>query len=301
MYIADMHCDSLLTVDGDHGLVNSHNFSAREPQLQFVAQFSPMGEDSPEERRRRIIKDLNIYLYECERLKLSRVQCGRDVFSAVDGGGRSVVLTLEGGGGLFADSPELNTLKGAGLSVLGLAWDDNELASSSRTKCDTGLTEEGRKLALQCSMLGITLDVSHLSDKSFYDLYETSTMPLLATHSNFRDVCDHPRNLTRDMALKLAERGGVIGINLHPLFLSGGADASADDIIRQIDFGLSLVGDEHIGFGFDIDGASMPSFISPEASIHDQVIDILLSRYSTETVERIAGLNVVEFLKNNLT
>ncbi len=300
MFITDMHCDSLLKVNGECGLVNTYNFSSMYPQLQLVAEFVPKFDLSPEERRRKLIHYLNVYLYECERLGLMKVRCGRDVFSAVDNELRSVMLTVEGGGGLFADSPELDTLREAGLSVLGLAWDDNELAASAWTKCDTGLTEEGKKLALRCNELGIILDVSHLSDRSFYDLLEVSGMPVLATHSNFREVCDSPRNLTRDMARLVAERGGVIGLNLCPEFLSASGTAEREDILRHVDYALSLLGDGHLGFGCDIDGTDLPGWISTESSVHEQLADLLLSHYSASTVERIAGLNVIEFLKDNL-
>ncbi len=296
-----MHCDSLLTVSGERGLVSAYNFSSANPQLQFVAQFVPKHGASAEERRRRLIHYLNVYLYECERLGLMKVRCGRDVFHAVDNELRSVMLTLEGGGGLFADSPELDTLHEAGLSVLGLSWDDNELAASAWTKCDTGLTAEGKKLALRCNELGIILDVSHLSDKSFYDLFDASGMPVLATHSNFREVCASPRNLTRDMARLVASRGGVIGLNLAPEFLSDSGRAEREDILRHVDYALSMLGDTHLGFGCDIDGVDLPEWISTEASVHEQLCDLLLSHYSASTVERIAGLNVIEFLKDNLS
>ncbi len=301
MFIADMHCDSLLTVSGERGLLNAYNFSTRYPQLQVMAHFIPNDGRSAEVRRRELIKYLNICLYECERLNLSRIMSGRELFSAVDNELRSVILSVEGGGGLFADSPELVTMKNAGLSVLGLAWDDNELASCAWTKNDMGLTEEGKKLADRCCELGIILDVSHLSDKAFYELYDSSPMPMLATHSNFREVCASPRNLTRDMALKLASRGGVIGLNLLPIFLSDSGKAEREDILRHVDYALSLFGDDrHLGFGFDIDGGEMPSFISTECSVHEQVCELLLSHYSAETVERIAGLNTVEFFEDNL-
>ena len=303
MFIADMHCDSLLTVNGDTGLVNPYNFSTNNPQLQFVASFLEKGNTTPEQRRRQLMKHLNVYLYECERLGLMKIQEGRDVFRAVDNELRSVTFTVEGGGGLFDDSKELDALATAGLSVLGLCWDDNELASSAWTNNDVGLSGEGRALVQRCNSLGVTLDVSHLSDKSFYDLMEISPMPVLATHSNFREVSASPRNLTRDMAREIAARGGVIGLNIYPPFLSESGKAEKEDILRHIDYGLSLLGDRHIGFGFDIDGTDgqYPAWIDPTVSMHDQVIDLLLSHYSSATVERIAGLNVIDFLKDNLS
>ena len=302
MYIVDMHCDSLSAVDGEHGLINEYNFSSEFPQLQFVAEFAPTRGREPAERRRQLIGDLNTYLYECERLGLSRVSCGKDVFSVVEEGKRATLLSLEGGGGLFATSKELATLYGAGLRVLGMAWDKNELSASAWDNEDTGLTEAGIELIGACGELGIILDVSHLSDKAFYQTLEYSPMPLLATHSNFRDVSASPRNLTRDMAAKIAARGGIIGLNLYPSFLNDSTEASTDDILRHVDFGLEHFGEDCIGFGFDIDGTSgkYPKGISVNKSIHEQVIDLLLSHYSHSTVEKIAGLNVIEFLKSNL-
>ena len=301
MYVVDMHCDSLSEVCETRGLLTRYNTSAKYPHLQFFAHFSRRGNASAEERRKRLIRAADVYLSECERLGLSRVISGRDVFSVTENGKRAAVFTVEGGGGLFADSKELDALTRAGLLVLGMAWDSNELAASAWDENDTGLTEEGKKLLLRATELGIIIDVSHLSDRAFYDTFELSPMPHIATHSNFREVCASRRNLTRDMAMKIAARGGVIGINLYPPFLKDGA-AAEEDIIRHIDYGLELLGDGHIAFGFDIDGTSgeYPKGIDEKESIHDRVIDLLLSRYSTETVEKIAGRNVIDFFKNNL-
>ena len=301
MYIVDMHCDSLLTVSGECGLVNNYNYSQNHPQLQFDAMFCPKGSSSPEERRRKIIQYLNVYLSECERLGLAQVKCGRDVFRVTDDGVRAALLSIEGGGGLFADSEELRMLCDAGLSVFGLAWDNNELSASAWDDIDTGLTEEGRRMISHLSDKGVIIDVSHMSDRSFYETLELTSMPVVATHSNFRDICPSPRNLTLNMAEKIAARGGVIGINIYPPFLKE-ESACMDDVLRHIDYGLERLGEYAIGFGFDIDGTDgrYPIGIDINRSIHDQVIDMLLSHYSHSTVERIAGLNVIDFLKNNL-
>ncbi len=302
MYIADMHCDSLLAVGGDIGLVNEYNFSSKYPQLQFVAEFCPKRNREPSARRRMLVDYLNTYLCECDRLGLMRVSEGKDVFGFLSQDGSATLLSVEGGGGLFANSTELELLYGAGLRVMGLAWDDNELSASAFSASDDyGLTEEGVKMVKRCAELGIILDASHLSDRAFYDTLREYPMPILATHSNFRALCDVKRNLTLDMARHIATRGGVIGINIYPEFLKKGT-ATADDILRHVEYGLENLGEDFIGFGFDIDGIdSYPVGISDKESIHEQVISLLLSHYSSSVVEKIAGLNVLEFLKNNLS
>ena len=302
MYIADMHCDTLSDVSENCGLVNSYNTSKRYGHLQFFAHFSKSKDRTPEDRRKKLMHDANVYFSECERLGIMNVTTAKDLFLAEEEGKTAGMLTIEGGGGLFADSPELDTLARAGLSVMGLAWDKNELSSSAYDEIDEGLTDEGRKMVSRCAELGIIIDTSHLSDKAFWELFELSPMPHIATHSDFRDLSGAKRNLTRDMAKAIASRGGVIGINLYPPFLRDGGEASVDDVIRHVDFGLELVGDGCVAFGFDIDGTEgkYPSGIDIERSIHDQIVDALLSRYPVATVEKISGRNVVDFLKCNL-
>ena len=303
MFISDMHCDTLTDVDSERGLINAYNTSKRYPFLQFFAHFSKKGVEEAPSRRKRLMNAFNVFIEETERLGLMRISSAKDLFDAEEQGRSAAMFTVEGGGGLFADSPELLTLANAGLSVLGMAWDKNELSASAYEDVDEGLTDEGRKMALRCGELGIILDVSHLSDRAFWELFELSPMPHIATHSDFRDLCGAKRNLTRDMALKIASRGGVIGVNLYPPFLRDGEDVDINDIIRHVDYGLELVGEDCMAFGLDIDGTDgkYPLGISLSDSIHDQVTDALLARYSSTVVEKIAGKNVIDFLKGNLT
>ena len=301
MFIADMHCDSLLSVSASRGLISDYNTSKKNPYLQFFAAFVPCRARAMEVRRRELMRYLNIYAYECDRLGLRKIDDVRALCSATDLGESSATFTLEGGGGLLADSEELFTLHRAGLRVMGFVWDTNELGTSCYDEEDNGLTQEGVRMARRCAELGITPDVSHLSDKSFYDLCDVYAMPIIATHSNFRAVCDHKRNLTLDMARIIAARGGVIGLNLYPDFVKHG-EVRKEDILPHVEYGLEHLGESVIGFGFDIDGTrgKYPTGISESASIHDTVCDMLLSHYPASTVARIAGMNVTDFLKGVL-
>ncbi len=302
MYICDMHCDSILRVSSSHGFIERHNFSREYPQLQFAALFVPRGNEEPRERRRRAMHLLDVYLAERERLKLVSVSDCHDLNYAIETERRATLLSLEGGAGLFADSEELTTLYRAGLRVLGVAWDSNELAASCWDNEDYGLTADGRDLVRRASEMGIILDVSHLSDRAFYELCELTPYPILATHSNFRDICSSPRNLTKDMATKIASRGGVIGLNLYPPFITENLACTGEDILRHIDYALENFGENSLGFGFDIDGTDgmYPEGFDERSSIHDRMCDMLLSRYSASVVEKIAGKNVIDFCKNNL-
>ena len=301
MYIVDTHCDSLLTVNAEQGLVNSHNLSARYPQLQLFAEFVPKDGMPPEYRRKKIFGLLDVYIAECQRLGIIPVRDCQELNYAIENGYRSSILAIEGGGGLMPDSTEIDTLYRMGLRVMGLCWDTNELASSAWDREDLGLTEEGKLMVDILCAYGIIIDVSHLSDRSFYDVIERTAYPVIATHSNFRDICASPRNLTLDMARRIASRGGIIGLNIYPAFLNDSGRADKDDIYRHVDYALEHLGEDVLCFGCDIDGVeAYPSGFCEDSSIHDTLVDILLERYSQSVVEKISGLNAINFFKGNL-
>jgi membrane dipeptidase len=121
-------------------------------------------------------------------------------------------------------------------------------------------------------------DVSHLSDKAFWDVIELAKKPVIATHSNFRDLCPHSRNLTKDMAKALIDKGGVIGLNFYPKFISENPEEhTIAGLFKHLDYCLEKFGDNNIAFGCDIDGVSgdyLPS-LDRKRSIHDQFIEFM--------------------------
>ncbi|MBQ7363135.1 MAG: dipeptidase [Clostridia bacterium] len=301
MHVIDMHCDSLLTVCGERGLISTYNVSKKHPFLQFFAAFVPKEGRPPDIRRRELMHLAEIYVSETARLGLSPARDAKELSRALENGFSGAMLTVEGGGGLFADSTELDTLAALGMRVMGLVWDTNELGASAWDKSDTGLTSEGYLMVERLSELGIIIDVSHMSDKTLYDTLDATSYPVVATHSNFRDVATSRRNLTLDMAKRIASRGGVVGLNLYPSFLSDG-EADLSDVLRHVDYALNKLGEDTLAFGFDIDGTDgkYPAGIDESGSIHDRVVELLLTHYPERIVEKLAWRNAAEFLSANL-
>ena len=299
IFVCDMHSDSL-TFSEREPLMRRYNHPKREPWLIFFAHFVPKRNLSPQIRREKLMNMHKRYLSLIEKEGITPI-LGIDDIGCSDA---HSLFSIEGGGGLFADSPELTSLYASGLRVLGMAWDKNELCASSNEvgADDYGLTRKGRELAKKCSELGIILDTSHMSDRAFFGLVGTVETPIVATHSNFRGVCQSNRNLTDDMALIIKERGGLVGLNLYPPHLLCGGAASVYDIQRHIDYGLSLLGEDSIALGLDIDGTGgkYPRGISTAHSIHDKLLNLLLSEYPERTVRKIAGENVLGFLSRAL-
>ncbi len=301
MHVIDMHCDSLLAVSGERGLISEYNVSGKHPFLQFFAAFVPKGDRPADIRRHELMRLSEIYVAEAARLSICHVRDAKELSHVLSAGRNGAMLTVEGGGGLFADSAELDTLARLGMRVMGLVWDTNELGASAWDENDTGLTPEGEKMVERLSELGVIIDVSHMSDKTFYDTLDITSYPVIATHSNFRDVRDSRRNLTLDMARRIAARGGVIGLNLYPSFLSSG-EACASDIFRHVDYAFDKLGEDTLAFGFDIDGTDgeYPKGIDENGSIHDRVTELLCGRYPDRIVEKLVWRNAAEFLSANL-
>ena len=306
MFVIDSHCDSIQRVDaGLQMLKNPYNMSHRWPQCQFVAMFCCWPRQTPEQDNARMLRYAKLFHEQMEIQSDALRQCrtGAEIEQVLMSGKNAAVMTIEGGTGLLGSTEQLERMYDLGTRVCGLTWQDNDLGCSNRADPDTGLTPAGLAMARRCTELGILLDVSHLSDRGFWQLCELSDAPFVATHSNFRGACNHSRNLTDEMALEMKRRGCMIGtFNLCREFLREDGEADIDDIIRMTDYALSLLGDGCIGFGCDIDGTSdkYPHGITMKHSIHDDIIEQLQKRYPTSTVERLAGSNWLEFLKNNL-
>lgn len=168
----------------------------------------------------------------------------------------SYMLAVEGGTLIGNDVSRIDRLFATGVRIFTPLWKGVTQLGGAFGE-NIGLTELGRRAIERCFELGIIVDLSHASDKSFYDIYslsEKKTVPIIASHSNSRTVCDHARNLTDEMAEIIIKSGGLIGISLYPPHLSSSGKAELDDICRHVEHYLSLGGESCLCTGFDLDG-----------------------------------------------
>jgi membrane dipeptidase len=140
-----------------------------------------------------------------------------------------------------------------GLRCIGLTHDvRNELGDGVRERSAGGLTHFGIKVVEECNRLGIVVDVSHLSDKGTEDVLTASTQPIIASHSNARALCPHPRNLTDDLIRGIAKAGGVVGFHALDPLISTKPNPSFDDLLRHIAHIAEVGGTDCIGIGPDL-------------------------------------------------
>ena len=185
----------------------------------------------------------------------------RQAFSAEDvrrnyeEGIMSGILTIEGPAGFGYDPSLLGMLHLAGFRISTLGWNEkNPLTGSHVT--GGGLTDRGREYVRECQRLGITVDVSHLSDEGFWDIMEITEKPVIASHSNSRAVHAISRNITDDMFRAICQTGGTVGQNLFAQFLA--EDATIDSVCDHILHFLEMDPEgEHISLGGDLDGCDV--------------------------------------------
>lgn len=166
------------------------------------------------------------------------------------------ILTVEDGRLLCSDKERLSLLYDRGVRVLTLLWSGASIMGSAWNEDSGALTDFGKKVLEKCFEVGIIPDLSHANDKVVsyaLDVSKDTKKPVIATHSNSRQVCSHKRNLSDTHAKMIAESGGIIGISLYPPHLWG-EKADISHIIKHIEHYISLFGRNAVCLGCDFDG-----------------------------------------------
>lgn len=203
-------------------------------------------------------------------------------------------LSLEGGDPIHTLS-DLRHLYDLGVRMIAPTWNfSSDIACGVCEKEDTGLSVFGCKAIKEMEHLGIIIDASHLSPKSFWDIAEITSGPICASHSNSIEVTGHIRNLTDRQFMQIVKSGGVAGINFYPPFLGENIRCAIDHINRFI----ALGGENNIGLGSDFDGVDrLPDGI---CGVQDMGKFIKSLPYSTEIREKIAYRNFMRVIEQVL-
>ncbi|WP_255883508.1 MULTISPECIES: dipeptidase [unclassified Ruminococcus] len=240
----------------------------------------------------------SLYQKAVQRLNTDAYDNSFDIYKGNGFGGKyTAVLTVEGGRLIGSDLSNIKRLADDNVKILTLTWNgDNQIACGAQTNNDTGLTDFGKAAVRELERNKIVVDVSHLSDRSFYDTAENSTAPFVATHSNSRTICNHRRNLTDEQFKIIRDTGGIIGLNFYRDFLSCGK-AGIKDIVKHCEHFLSLGGEDTVAIGSDFDGSDMPDDICGIADVPKIYNEFLRLNYSETLVNKIFWANAHNFFE----
>lgn len=218
-----------------------------------------------------------------------------NVFPQLTRPGLTPILTVEGAGVLATEPDWIETIARAGCRMAGLVWNGkNPLATGAATDDGAGLTPMGRAAVLELMERGITVDVSHLSAAGTEEMLELTDTPIVASHSNAKEICNHVRNLSAPVATEIFRRGGLVGLNLYPEFLAQ-EDAKIDDVLRHAEHFLSLGGERGLALGCDLDGINrLPLGMTDFASLQ-LLYDRFCSAFGNCTADNIFHYNAQRF------
>jgi membrane dipeptidase len=250
-------------------------------------------------------------LLRIERASRGEVEVCRSaeqIRSCLDRGVLATVMHIEGAEAIDPDFAMLDVLHAAGLRSLGPVWSRTNVFGSgvpfrypSAPDIGPGLTEQGRALVQACNRLRIMIDLSHLNEKGFWDVVQLSDAPLVATHSNVHAICPHSRNLTDRQLAAIRESRGMVGVNFATAFIraDGRRDANTtlEDLIRHIDHLIDRLGEDHVGFGSDFDGATIPIAIGDARGLPRLVDAMRRHGYGERLVRKVAYENWVGVLE----
>ncbi len=182
-------------------------------------------------------------------------------------------------------------------------WGRNLVVDSwVQTRADSRLTPFGVAVIRGLNRIGMLIDLSHTSERCFYDVLEVSKDPVICSHSNSRTIFNHPRNLTDDQVIALAEKGGVIG--LMTVFIGPGEhfrDHKGWDIddprfqkwLDHCDHIVDLVGVDYVGWGSDGYG----TMIHTPAELHKITEGLMIRGYSKKEIRKVLGENFLRVFR----
>ncbi|MCL1604945.1 dipeptidase [Phascolarctobacterium sp. ET69] len=315
MFICDCHCDTLTELYNKNASLyeNEQHFDIKRQialggGLQFCAIYVPTEVFRYQGGLRYTLCLLDKYNQEIKKLHESGIDV-LEVRTAEDAGNvlkhkAATLLAIEEGGAIDGSLEALRCLYELGVRAMTLTWSNrNDIADGINEEATgSGLTLFGKQVVAEMNRLGMLVDVSHISTAGFWSVIETSTKPIIATHSNAKSLCSHPRNLNDEQIKALAQNGGLAGITFAGQFLEEDwRNACIESVYKHIDYMLNLIGnDDHIGFGSDFDGISHPPYNIQGVQDYKPLIEYLCKYYSNETINKITHQNVINLLQKVL-
>ena len=171
-------------------------------------------------------------------------------------GKTAIILAVENGIAIGKDLGLLRNYHRLGVRLMSIAWNHRNLLGDGvyHLRKRRGLTSFGREAISEMERLGMIVDVSHLNEKTFWDVVDVAKKPFVATHSNAISICKSPRNLNDSQIKAISERGGFIGLNFCTAFLDDSYEASIDDVVKHALHIAKVGGIKVLAIGSDYDG-----------------------------------------------
>ena len=304
MKLIDLHCDALLKLSEGKGTLsfadakdlqtNKARLHKGQVKVQCFAIF--IEPDIPSDQKFLVALEQIDYFYKevlGKNPDMIHIKEWSD-FERITIGQIGAMLTLEGVDAIGNDLTKLHILYHLGVRSVGLTWNNANLAADGAGEPrGGGLTLFGKEIVKFNNKHQILTDISHLSDKGIWEVIQLAKFPI-ASHSNSRTLCNHPRNVTDEQATAMFNRNAMIHVVYNPPFVKEYGEVTINDLVKHFDHFCSLGGVKHIGLGSDFDGIS--TFIKnlEDASKTQNLINELLKHFKEDEVRGFAYQNFLD-------
>jgi membrane dipeptidase len=257
--VLDLHCDTPMLIQAEgFDLSQRHDYGQVDiPRMReggvsgvFFSIYTSVTAGTPLEAVKKALEIIDGVRREVARHPgdLVLATTASEILAAKAAGKIAILMGVEGGHMIDSSLEVLRTFFELGARYMTLTHTaDTPWAGSSAKKGNKGLTDFGRQVVREMNRLGMMVDISHVSDQTFHDAIETTSAPVIASHSSCRALASHARNMTDEMLQALAQNGGVVHINYYNSFLDDGfrarADALKDIDKRRTEIGKRLASD----------------------------------------------------------
>ena len=309
--ILDSHCDTpmfftdnsreniqMFGTRSDRVLVNLPKMKEGRLDASIMVAYLPQGPRT-EEAYKAVTEKTNRLLTQMDEIvqanndRVGFAESAEDILRLKAQGKKAILRGIENGYAIGKNIGLLEQFKHRGIVYMTLCHNgDNDICDSAKGNAEHGgLSDFGREVVEQMNRLGILVDMSHASEKSFYDALELSKVPIVCSHSSSRALCDHPRNLTDDHMRALAKHDGVAQITVYNGFLRTDGEATIVDAIEHLCHAAKIMGVEHVGLGTDFDGDGGVPGLADASEIINFTRHLLRRQFSEQDIRLIMGGN----------
>ena len=310
----DSHCDTPMFFDQDI------NFQSRDPKILvdlhkmteghldasiMVAYLKQEGRDDASllvatKKADRILDEIEQMVAKSPDF-IAIAKTPADLYQNKQDGRKSIMLGIENGYAIGKDLSNVERFRRRGVVYMTLCHNgDNDICDSAKGNNEHGgVSAFGEKVIQEMNRVGMMVDLSHASEKSFYDAIDISSLPIVCSHSSSRLLCDHPRNLTDDQMRRLAQSGGVAQVTFYDGFLKRDGGATIIDAVNHLNHMVDVMGIDHVGIGTDFDGDGGVTGLASASELINFTRQLLQQRYSNHDIELIWGANFLRVMRDN--
>ena len=302
----DSHCDTPMKFgSNEERLVTLPRMMDGHLDASIMVAYLPQGERTNEAHKAAAAKANHIITQIEEMVSAHGTEAGLaytpdDLYRLKHEGKKAIMMGIENGYAIGHDLSLVEHFRKRGIVYMTLCHNgDNDICDSARKSNNEhgGISKFGADVIRELNRVGMMVDLSHASEKTFYDALDISQVPIVCSHSSCRSLCDHPRNLTDEQMKRLASKGGVMQITFYEGFLRQDGQASLLDAVEHINHAVNIMGIEHVGIGTDFDGDGGVPGLAHAGELINLTRALLRERYTERDLSLLWGENFLRVMR----